>query len=132
MCCPPHYQMWRLEEHQGVLLQALLGKVYLYWADLDGDDPAKFDLAAQYLQEVVNSGQYALVDDFSTLFDYGHQKSNRILFWRFSIRTYGLGIGAGLKASKRMEYCSYAEFAGCVLVILSMQPGGGSCYLLRI
>jgi len=51
--------------------QALLGKVYLYWADLDGDDPAKFDLAAQYLQEVVNSGQYALVDDFSTLFDYG-------------------------------------------------------------
>lgn len=50
--------------------QALLGKVYLYWADLDGDDPAKFDLAAQYLQEVVNSGQYALVDDFAELFTY--------------------------------------------------------------
>lgn len=50
--------------------QALLGKVYLYWADMDGDDLEKFDLAAQYLQAVVDSGQYGLVDDFASLFDY--------------------------------------------------------------
>lgn len=51
--------------------QALLGKVFLYWADMDGDDPAKFDLAADYLNEVVNSGIYTLEDDFASLFLYG-------------------------------------------------------------
>ena len=51
--------------------QALLGKVYLYWADMDGDDPAKFDLAAQNLQEVVNTGVYSLEDDYASLFLYG-------------------------------------------------------------
>lgn len=46
---------------------ALLGKVYLYWADLDNDDPAKFDLAAQYLQQVVDMEQYELLDDYNML-----------------------------------------------------------------
>lgn len=51
--------------------QAILGKVYLYWADLDNDDAAKFDQAAAALQEVVNSGQYRLLDDFAQLFAFG-------------------------------------------------------------
>ncbi len=50
---------------------ALLGKAYLYWADMDGDDPAKFDLAAQALQQVVDSGVYQLEDDFQSLFGFG-------------------------------------------------------------
>ncbi len=60
--------------------QALLGKVYLYWADLDNDDAAKFDLAAQYLGEVVNSGQYQLVDDYNELFAYGVKNTVESVF----------------------------------------------------
>lgn len=51
--------------------QALLGKVYLYWADLDNDDPSKFDLAAEYLGQVAESGQYQLEDDYAALFAHG-------------------------------------------------------------
>lgn len=49
---------------------ALKGKAYLYWADLTNDDPAKFDNAAQALQEVVDLGVYELMDDFASLFAY--------------------------------------------------------------
>lgn len=50
---------------------ALLGKAYLYWADMTNDDPAKFEQAAQYLQEVVDLGIYALEDDYKNLFQLG-------------------------------------------------------------
>ncbi len=50
--------------------QALLGKVYMYWADLANDDSATFDKAASQLREVVQSGAYTLVDDFNELFAY--------------------------------------------------------------
>jgi len=50
---------------------ALLGKAYLYWADLGNDDKAKFDKAAQYLQQVVDLGVYELMDDYQDLFRYG-------------------------------------------------------------
>ena len=40
---------------------ALMGKAYLYWADLSGDDATKFDAAASALQEVVDLGAYELV-----------------------------------------------------------------------
>lgn len=49
---------------------SLLGKAYLYWADMDGDDPVKFNLAAEKLQEVVDLGKYSLEDDFQALFGY--------------------------------------------------------------
>jgi hypothetical protein len=51
--------------------QALLGKVYLYWADMDNDNTARFDLAAEQLRAVVNSGAYVLEDDYDSLFDFG-------------------------------------------------------------
>lgn len=60
--------------------QALLGKVYLYWADLDNDDKAKFDLAAQNLESVVNSGIYELLDDYNSLFAYGVKNSVESVF----------------------------------------------------
>ncbi len=50
---------------------ALLGKSYLYWADLSNDDPDKFDLAADYLQQVVDLGTYQLEDDYQDLFKFG-------------------------------------------------------------
>ncbi len=50
---------------------ALLGKAYLYWADMDKDDPQKFALAAEHLKEVAGLGIYALEDDMEALYDLG-------------------------------------------------------------
>ncbi len=51
--------------------QALLGKVYLYWADLANDDQARFALAAEQFGEVIDSGAFGLVEDFQELYDFG-------------------------------------------------------------
>jgi len=51
--------------------QALLGKAYLYWADMSGDDPSKFDAAASQLGQVISSGVYQLEEDFESLFLFG-------------------------------------------------------------
>lgn len=59
---------------------AMLGKAYLYWADMVGDDPAKFDLAAQYLQQVVDLGVYELEDDLQHIFDYGVRNTKESVF----------------------------------------------------
>ncbi|MGA1581934.1 MAG: RagB/SusD family nutrient uptake outer membrane protein [Saprospiraceae bacterium] len=59
---------------------AMLGKVYLYWADLDGDDPQKFDLAAQYLQQVVDLGIYQLEDDMESLYEFGVKNPGESVF----------------------------------------------------
>jgi len=59
---------------------ALLGKVYLYWADMSNDDPAKFDKAAEHLRQVVQSGQYVLEADFNSLFAYGVKNSPESVF----------------------------------------------------
>ncbi len=60
--------------------QALLGKIYLYWADLDNDNVATFDKAAAALGEVVNEGQYQLLDDFNELFAFGNSNSAESIF----------------------------------------------------
>ncbi len=60
--------------------QALLGKIYLYWADLDNDNTQKFDLAADALREVVNSGQYQLLDDMRDLYAYGANNTAESVF----------------------------------------------------
>ncbi len=59
---------------------ALLGKAYLYWADMDNDDPAKFQLAAQHLKEVVEFGVYDLEDDFQDLFKLGLKNPGESVF----------------------------------------------------
>ena len=59
---------------------ALLGKAYLYWADLLNDDQAKFDLAAQYLQQVVDLGIYELEDDYYNLFAFGQKNPAESVF----------------------------------------------------
>lgn len=51
--------------------QALLGKAYLYWADMLNDDQARFDQAAAQFREVVGSGVYNLLDDYNELFVFG-------------------------------------------------------------
>ncbi len=59
---------------------ALLGKAYLYWADLLNDDPAKFDLAANYLQQVVDLGIYQLEDDLQSLFNFNARNTGESVF----------------------------------------------------
>ena len=59
---------------------ALLGKAYLYWGDILNDDQAKFDLAAQYLQQVVDLGIYELADDYYTLFALGQKNPSESVF----------------------------------------------------
>ncbi len=60
--------------------EALLGKAYLYWADMDSDDPQKFALAAEHLREVVNLGIYSLVDDMEALYDLGVKNTVESVF----------------------------------------------------
>jgi len=60
--------------------QALLGKVYMYWADLDNDNTAIFDAAANQLNAVVESGAYSLVDDYSALYGFGFKNSSESVF----------------------------------------------------
>jgi len=60
--------------------QALLGKVYMYWADLADDDAQKFDQAAEQLRAVVESGVYALEEDFDALYDFGLKNPRESVF----------------------------------------------------
>lgn len=59
---------------------ALLGKAYLYWADILGDDKARFDLAANYLQQVVDLGIYELEDDYQALYELGRKNPSESVF----------------------------------------------------
>ncbi len=59
---------------------ALLGKAYLYWGDILNDDQAKFDQAANYLQQVVDLGIYQLEDDMQALFNFGARNTAESVF----------------------------------------------------
>jgi len=59
---------------------SLLGKVNLYWADLDNDNSVKFTAAAEALQEVVDLGVYELEDDFKDLFGYNVKNPQESVF----------------------------------------------------
>ena len=59
---------------------ALLGKVYLAWADLDGDDKTKFDLAAEALQKVEDLKIYPLADDMHELYAFGVKNPGESVF----------------------------------------------------
>jgi starch-binding outer membrane protein, SusD/RagB family len=60
--------------------QALLGKAYLYWADLDNDNTETFDLAAEQLKDVIESNEYELLDDYNDLFAFGAANTSESVF----------------------------------------------------
>ncbi|MBX2963061.1 MAG: RagB/SusD family nutrient uptake outer membrane protein [Cyclobacteriaceae bacterium] len=60
--------------------QALLGKAYLYWADLKNDDTQLFTKAAQYLNDVIMSNQYSLIDDYRELYAFGAANTSESVF----------------------------------------------------
>lgn len=51
------------------VIKALLARVYLYDASFSGDDAAKFQTAADYATEVIESGKYRMwtADEYSTV-----------------------------------------------------------------
>lgn len=59
---------------------ALMGKAYLYWADLLNDDAALFDQAAAAFQQVVDLGIYQLEDDMEELFRFGVRHTQESVF----------------------------------------------------
>ncbi|MFK7806780.1 MAG: RagB/SusD family nutrient uptake outer membrane protein [Saprospiraceae bacterium] len=59
---------------------AFLGKAYLYWADLLNDDQAKFDLAADALQQVIDLGVYELEEDLQTIFNLNVRNTKESVF----------------------------------------------------
>jgi len=59
---------------------ALMGKAYLYWADLKGDDVGLFDQAATAFQEVVDLGVYQLEDDMERLYQLGVRNTAESVF----------------------------------------------------
>ena len=60
--------------------QALLGKVYIYWADFKDDNSTIFDKAAAQLQPVVASGVYQLEDDYAKLYAFGYKNPPESVF----------------------------------------------------
>lgn len=59
---------------------ALMGKAYLYWADLKGDDPVLFQSAADAFQSVVDLGAYQLQDDMQSLFVFDNRNTTESVF----------------------------------------------------
>jgi starch-binding outer membrane protein, SusD/RagB family len=59
---------------------ALMGKAYLYWADLKGDDPALFQSAADAFQSIVDLGAYQLQDDMAELFVFDNRNTSESVF----------------------------------------------------
>ncbi|MGQ2983984.1 RagB/SusD family nutrient uptake outer membrane protein [Flavobacterium sp.] len=60
--------------------QALLGKVYLYWADLGNGNPTKFADAANVLESLISSNAYSLVTDYSTIFENNNENNAESVF----------------------------------------------------
>jgi starch-binding outer membrane protein, SusD/RagB family len=60
--------------------QALLGKAYLYWADMSDDDTELFDKAAAQFNAVITSNQYQLLDDYTQLYAFGAANNAESVF----------------------------------------------------
>ncbi len=61
-------------------VQALLGKVYLQMAGIPLNQTDKYALAAEQYAEVINSGEYALLDDFQQVFDYENELNSEMVW----------------------------------------------------
>ena len=72
--------------------QALLGKVYLQMTGFPLNQKDKFGLAAEKLEDVMNSGIYDLLPVYSHVFDLDHEQSIEMVF---SIGMDGPGLNEG-------------------------------------
>lgn len=58
----------------------LMGKAYLYWADLKNDDPTLFAQARDAFQELVDLGVYELEDNMRTLYAFNVRNTKESVF----------------------------------------------------
>ncbi|MGB3798855.1 MAG: RagB/SusD family nutrient uptake outer membrane protein [Lewinella sp.] len=75
----------------GMAATALLGKVYLNMGGLPLQQTDKFPLAVNQFQAVVNSGQYALEENFADIFDINNEFNSELVFIRPNVRELGAG-----------------------------------------
>ena len=61
-------------------VQALLGKVYLQMAGIPLNQTDKYALAAEQFEAVIESGQYALLDDFQQIFDFENELNDEMVW----------------------------------------------------
>jgi hypothetical protein len=59
---------------------ALMGKAYLYWADMSNDDQSKFVEAANAFQQIVDLGIYQLEDDMRSIFQFNVRNTAESVF----------------------------------------------------
>ena len=59
---------------------ALMGKAYLYWADLKNDDATLFGNAKDAFQQVVDLGVYELEDNMRNLFAFNSRNTKEAVF----------------------------------------------------
>ena len=80
----PHLPLIAPSGQEGRVTQgaayALMGKAYLYWADLKGDDAALFESAADAFQSIVDLGAYQLQDDMQELFIFDNRNTSESVF----------------------------------------------------
>jgi len=90
--------------------QALLGKVLLYKADWNNDDPATFDEAATYLQSVVDNPNYALLTDYSQMYA-PHSENNSESVFEIQRSTKG-GTSSWSNVDVNTEGNFWCQFCG--------------------
>ncbi|CAH1001860.1 SusD-like protein P25 [Neolewinella maritima] len=71
--------------------KGFLGKVYLNMAGKPLEQTDKYDLAADKLKEVVNSGTYQLQENFADVFSIDNEFNSELIFIRPNIRENGAG-----------------------------------------
>ncbi|UII78733.1 RagB/SusD family nutrient uptake outer membrane protein [Flagellimonas sp. CMM7] len=58
----------------------LLAKTYVYWATAPLNDTSKWQLAADAARQVIDSGQYRLLDNFPDIFGWQNEGNDEIIF----------------------------------------------------
>lgn len=94
--------------------QGLLGKAYLYWADLDGDNTATFDLAAAQFDAVISAGEYSLLDDYNDLYAFRNDFSAESVFEisHSNIETVGWEWPNGIAGNMMIQLCGIRGLCG--------------------
>lgn len=88
--------------------QALLAKVYIYWADWDNDNKAIFSKAIPLLEEV--KGKYTLSNNYSELFAPHNENSTESIFEvQHSVKQ---GTGSWADVGRAAEGNFWCQFAG--------------------
>lgn len=91
--------------------QAFLAKQYLYNADWDNDNVETFKKAIPLLKEVIASGEYTLVNDYSKLFGFANNNNSESIF-EIQRSTFSGNTAWGDAIDNKSEGCYWAAPCG--------------------